>query len=76
MDRNWLNWLFFCDICVVPYVGTWIEIVYTGKSVVDIIVVPYVGTWIEICQWSQTNLFGTSRSLRGNVDRNSYFGNL
>ena len=33
---------------VVPYVGTWIEIVYTGKSEVDIIVVPYVGTWIEI----------------------------
>ena len=35
-------------ICVVPYVGTWIEITKSGKFTPLYDVVPYVGTWIEI----------------------------
>ena len=33
---------------VVPYVGTWIEILNVSKAVNIEDVVPYVGTWIEI----------------------------
>ena len=34
---------------VVPYVGTWIEIVHADFPVFwHAVVVPYVGTWIEI----------------------------
>ena len=33
---------------VVPYVGTWIEIIKSFTEHGLIIVVPYVGTWIEI----------------------------
>ena len=37
-----------CAICVVPYVGTWIEILNCLGKISDWTVVPYVGTWIEI----------------------------
>ena len=33
-------------------------------------VVPYVGTWIEIRYSAKKQYDSTSRSLRGNVDRN------
>ena len=33
---------------VVPYVGTWIEMLYTSLLTTRQYVVPYVGTWIEI----------------------------
>ena len=36
------------SILVVPYVGTWIEILKHGLPYLCLIVVPYVGTWIEI----------------------------
>ena len=35
-------------ICVVPYVGTWIEMRSTRTGHISPSVVPYVGTWIEI----------------------------
>ena len=39
----------FLWACVVPYVGTWIEIVILLVQRDDVpLVVPYVGTWIEI----------------------------
>ena len=56
---------------VVPYVGTWIEMRTRRALGVSDDVVPYVGTWIEIhtiFEWQKLN---ASRSLRGNVDRNS-----
>ena len=37
------------------------------------IVVPYVGTWIEICSCRGHSFLCFRRSLRGNVDRNSYY---
>ena len=37
------------SVVVVPYVGTWIEILSTCHHSVSVLsVVPYVGTWIEI----------------------------
>ena len=36
------------DLCVVPYVGTWIEINEPRTHDTQQLVVPYVGTWIEI----------------------------
>ena len=33
---------------VVPYVGTWIEIIFFQTGYSQLGVVPYVGTWIEI----------------------------
>ena len=33
---------------VVPYVGTWIEIVALNNAYEGLRVVPYVGTWIEM----------------------------
>ena len=33
---------------VVPYVGTWIEILSIGRRIHFETVVPYVGTWIEM----------------------------
>ena len=35
---------------VVPYVGTWIEMIGISFCVLYIEVVPYVGTWIEISE--------------------------
>ena len=55
---------------VVPYVGTWIEMIRCAMSWAARSVVPYVGTWIEILKMHVSPLIGTSRSLRGNVDRN------
>ena len=50
VDRNYKNMaIILKQVQVVPYVGTWIEIVnadrlhFSAKQVV-----PYVGTWIEI----------------------------
>ena len=61
------------DRCVVPYVGTWIEI-KKGRALQHVrhTVVPYVGTWIEIIKILLINRCSFSRSLRGNVDRNSF----
>ena len=51
--------------------GTWIEIdKLNDRSVYDK-VVPYVGTWIEIYIFVGFYSKKKSRSLRGNVDRNS-----
>ena len=45
-------------------------------SLVLRLVVPYVGTWIEIASaWLPSTTF-SSRSLRGNVDRNRILNNL
>ena len=32
---------------VVPYIGTWIETVFSINSIGQLTVVPYIGTWIE-----------------------------
>ena len=49
VDRNFERAIHVLHVeYVVPYVGTWIEICYKGKSVFCYIVVPYVGTWIEM----------------------------
>ena len=40
--------LFSITFAVVPYVGTWIEMMRCGCSMIRSRVVPYVGTWIEI----------------------------
>ena len=55
---------------VVPYVGTWIEILYPEVLRSATPVVPYVGTWIEIQQLGLGHRLSCRRSLRGNVDRN------
>ena len=60
---------------VVPYVGTWIEIVTLVSSLYLIEVVPYVGTWIEIRTCSAVWRREVRRSLRGNVDRNQLLAN-
>ena len=49
VDRNYSKSdMIFSPSCVVPYVGTWIEILSRSKKRSIIKVVPYVGTWIEI----------------------------
>ncbi len=60
MDRN----LYTINITrhrsvVVPYVGTWIEIVPKERINKSELVVPYVGTWIEIA--SNIQRFAQSR---------------
>ena len=40
--------LFSITFAVVPYVGTWIEIIPRSPPPHQKKVVPYVGTWIEI----------------------------
>ena len=42
------------DNTVVPYVGTWIEMIIIVLSSIIFMVVPYVGTWIEI-DWKRWN---------------------
>ena len=59
------------DYFVVPYVGTWIEILILIFGYGFDSVVPYVGTWIEISTTSSVASSPVSRSLRGNVDRNA-----
>ena len=57
---------------VVPYVGTWIEILSGRCNPISAIDVgPYVGTWIEILQIIYEGRHTMCRSLRGNVDRNN-----
>ena len=48
MDRNYAAATAGSEIEVVPYVGTWIEIIWLDIDVSGSDVVPYVGTWIEI----------------------------
>ncbi len=60
----------FTSTSVVPYVGTWIEIVLLASPAVYSLVVPYVGTWIEISNSKLPPPCFCGRSLRGNVDRN------
>ena len=48
VDRNINTWEPSHATLVVPYVGTWIEILMEVMQRDDITVVPYVGTWIEI----------------------------
>ena len=55
---------------VVPYVGTWIEILNPNEYGYLNTVVPYVGTWIEIVKYRGVREALSRRSLRGNVDRN------
>ena len=40
--------MYFNDLSVVPYVGTWIEMSRPDARSLRSTVVPYVGTWIEI----------------------------
>ena len=58
----------------IPYVGTWIEIRKGSTLMITAWVVPYVGTWIEIYRGKYLHAKCYSRSLRGNVDRNSLKG--
>ena len=53
-----------------PYVGTWIEILLLLQPGCSHCVVPYVGTWIEMVRYRCIGVRRSSRSLRGNVDRN------
>ena len=46
--------LFSITFAVVPYVGTWIEIIMSYAKNDYFTVVPYVGTWIEI-GWKEWN---------------------
>ena len=48
MDRNIIPAAGRAAARVVPYVGTWIEILPQFLQCVEKTVVPYVGTWIEI----------------------------
>ena len=48
VDRNWYVDNSLSASHVVPYVGTWIEIVASFIAIFGCLVVPYVGTWIEI----------------------------
>ena len=49
VDRNKIIDDAACDEeAVVPYVGTWIEIMYESNFNNAADVVPYVGTWIEM----------------------------
>ena len=48
MDRNFFVLVLPYPSNVVPYVGTWIEILSASASISAGVVVPYVGTWIEI----------------------------
>ena len=59
------------QMSVVPYVGTWIEMMIISYTSDAINVVPYVGTWIEIAKSVGVSHSYICRSLRGNVDRNS-----
>mgnify|MGYP005801655879 CR=1 FL=1 len=43
----------FRDVDVVPYVGTWIEILRSASTFQKYVVVPYVGTWIEMTSWRE-----------------------
>ena len=54
--------------CVVPLVGTWIEINILLVESVHIVVVPLVGTWIEIPTTLISLPKKQGRSPRGNVD--------
>ena len=72
VDRNANKIISAHSLAVVPYVGTWIEIRIRRLLCPAIPVVPYVGTWIEIGNGrSRFDEIG-GRSLRGNVDRNSW----
>ena len=57
MDRNKIIDDAACDEeAVVPYVGTWIEMMNDSfSSSITSNVVPYVGTWIEIMYESNFN---------------------
>ena len=35
------------EVTVVPYIGTWIETLYSDEQREKLKVVPYIGTWIE-----------------------------
>ena len=48
VDRNNSGDSYSCQPCVVPYVGTWIEIFKNHSLIITLHVVPYVGTWIEM----------------------------
>ena len=53
---------------VVPFAGTWIEILGYGSVLATLGVVPFAGTWIEIGLAAVTDEDKKRRSLRGNVD--------
>ena len=54
MDRNIESTNRLSAALVVPYVGTWIEILASGNTHPQDPVVPYVGTWIEILRSAST----------------------
>ena len=49
VDRNVTCTAEIEGFTVVPYVGTWIEMIGSDDGSLQLTVVPYVGTWIEIC---------------------------
>ena len=53
---------------VVPFVGTWIEIILVKKAMWGNLVVPFVGTWIEIIVITKGMPMLLCRTLRGYVD--------
>ena len=55
---------------VVPFAGTWIEIILRFSQLEYHHVVPFAGTWIEIFLSLVVHTQTYSRSLRGNVDWN------
>ena len=54
--------------CVVPLVGTWIEISEPLKCGCQLRVVPLVGTWIEIDTSLDAQSTVPRRAPRGHVD--------
>ena len=63
--------MYCVSMLVVPYVGTWIEMLIRYIIWICSSVVPYVGTWIEMMSSWYTGIMSYRRSLRGNVDRNA-----
>ena len=54
VDRNGHYETVQFETSVVPYVGTWIEILKDQQITIIDAVVPYVGTWIEISSPART----------------------
>ena len=61
--KMWLFCVTILDIfAVVPFAGTWIEMLYGGGADASDPVVPFAGTWIEIMSF-KTILLMTLRSF-------------
>ena len=55
-------------VCVVPYIGTWIETTNFVLTQTKGGVVPYIGTWIETYVGSLGSQAGLGRTLYRYVD--------